>query len=81
MANACGHRPRRDLSDAEGTACEAASQRVPDDAPAHYERHRSEQTGLYSLMQPHAASFIAYAEVSTGAEMTALHEERVRLVP
>ena len=44
-------------------------QRAPDGAPLHYERHRPEQTTLYRLVQQHAASFIAHAEASTGAEL------------
>jgi hypothetical protein len=45
------------------------SQRAPDGAPLHYERHRPEQTTLYRLVQQHAASFIAHAEANTGAEL------------
>lgn len=44
-------------------------QRAPDGAPVHYERHRSEQTTLYRLVQQHAASFIAHTEAGTGAEL------------
>lgn len=44
-------------------------QRAPDGAALHYERHRPEQTTLYRLVQQHAASFIAYTEASTGAEL------------
>ena len=46
------------------------SQRAPDGAPLHYERHCPEQTTLYRLVQQqHAASFIANTEASTGAEL------------
>ena len=45
------------------------SQRAPDGAPLHYERHRPEQTTLYRLVQQHAASFIAHTEASTGSEL------------
>jgi hypothetical protein len=44
------------------------SQRAPDGAPLHYERHRPEQTTLYRLVQQHAAIFIAHTEANTGAE-------------
>jgi hypothetical protein len=43
------------------------SQRAPDGAPIHYERHRPEQSTLYRLVQQHAASFIAHTEASTGS--------------
>ena len=45
------------------------SQRAPDGAPLHYERHRPEQTTLYRLVQQHAARFIAHTEASTGADL------------
>jgi hypothetical protein len=45
------------------------SQRAPDGAPVHYERHCPEQTTRYRLAQQHAASFIAHTEASTGAEL------------
>ena len=45
------------------------SQRAPDGAPLHYERHRPEQTTLYRLVQQHAASFIAHTEANTGSEL------------
>ena len=44
-------------------------QRAPDGARLHYERHRTEQTTLYRLVQHHAASLIADTEASTGAEL------------
>ena len=44
-------------------------QRAPDGAALHYERHRPEQSTLYRLVQQHGASFIAYTEASTGAEL------------
>ena len=37
--------------------------------PVHYERHRPEQTTLHSLVQQHAASFIAHTEAGTGSEL------------
>ena len=43
--------------------------RAPDGAALHYERHRPEQSTLYRLVQQHGASFIAYTEASTGAEL------------
>ena len=46
-----------------------ASQRAPDGASVHYERHRPEQTTLYRLVQEHAASFIAHTEASIGSEL------------
>ena len=42
---------------------------MPDGAPVHCERHRPEQTTLYRLAQPHAATFIAVAEAAIGAEL------------
>lgn len=39
--------------------------RVPGGAPVHYERHRPEQTTLYRLVQRHAATFFAGAEVAS----------------
>ena len=50
-------------------------QRAPDGAPVHCERHRPEQTTLYHLVQQHAASFIAHAEASTGAELPRFIED------
>jgi hypothetical protein len=50
-------------------AVDRPSQRAPDGAPLHYERHRPENTTLYRLVQQHAASFIAHAEANTGAEL------------
>jgi hypothetical protein len=44
-------------------------QRAPDGAPVHYERHRPEQTTLYSLVQQHAATFFAQAEDAAGADL------------
>ena len=44
-------------------------QRAPDGAPVHYERHRPEQTTLYSLVQQHAATFFAQAETEAGADL------------
>ena len=44
-------------------------QRAPDGAPAHYERHRLEQTTLYRLVQQHAATFFAQAEAKAGADL------------
>jgi hypothetical protein len=49
-------------------AIAAQPQRAPDGAPVHYERHRSEQTTLYRLVQQYAATFIAEAEAIAGAE-------------
>lgn len=40
-------------------------QRAQDRAPAHYERHCSEQTALYNLVQQCAATFFAPAEAGT----------------
>jgi len=34
-------------------------ERAPDGAPVHYGRRRPEQTKLYQLVQPHAATFVA----------------------
>jgi hypothetical protein len=45
------------------------SQRAPDGAPLHHERHRPEQTALHSLVQHHAASFIARTEGNTESEL------------
>ena len=42
---------------------------APDDTPAHYERHRPEQTMLYQLVQQHAATFFAQAEDAAGADL------------
>jgi len=48
------------------------SQRAPDGAPVHYERHRPEQTTLYRLV-PWCSSappaFIAHTEASTGSAL------------
>ena len=41
---------------------------TPDGAPVHYERHRSEQTMLYRLVQQHAATFFTQAESAAGAD-------------
>ena len=54
---------------AEEESKEAQTQRVPDGAPVHYERHRPEQSTLYRLVQQHAADFIAHTEASTGGEL------------
>jgi hypothetical protein len=43
--------------------------RAPDGAPAHYERHRPEQTVLYRLVQQHAATFFEQAESAVGADL------------
>jgi len=44
------------------------TQRAPDGAPVHYERHRPEQTTLYRLVQQHAATFFAQADsIASGA--------------
>jgi Putative transposase len=43
------------------------SQRAPDGAPVHYERHRPEQTTLCRLVQQHAATFFAQAEAEAEA--------------
>ena len=41
--------------------------RTPDGTPAHYERHRPEQTTLYRLVQQHAATFFEQTEAAAGA--------------
>ncbi|MBL8540882.1 MAG: hypothetical protein JNK68_10975 [Betaproteobacteria bacterium] len=46
-----------------------------DGAPVNYERHRTEQTTLYRLVQQHAASFITHTEASTGAELPRFKDE------
>ena len=56
-------------------------QRALDGAPAHYERHRTEQTTLYRLVQQHAASFIAHTEANSGAELPRNTQGRVRRLP
>jgi hypothetical protein len=45
------------------------TQRAPDGAALHCERHRPEQTALYRVVQQHAPSFIAHTEASTGCEL------------
>jgi hypothetical protein len=56
-------------------------QRAPDGAPVHDERYRPEQTTLYSLVQQHAASFIAHTHASTESALPRFikdtHEEGV----
>jgi hypothetical protein len=42
--------------------------RAPVVAPAHYERHRPQQTTQYRLVQQHAATSFAQAEAAAGAE-------------
>jgi len=49
-------------------------QRVLDDAPVHYERHRPEQTTLYRLVQQHAARFIAETEAAAGFDLPQFSE-------
>ena len=43
--------------------------RVPDGTSLHYERHRPEQTELYSLVRQHADNFIAHTETSAGSKL------------
>ena len=45
------------------------TQRAPDGAPVHYERHTPEQTTLYRRRKQHAATFIALAEGAARAEL------------
>lgn len=45
---------------------------VPTGAPVPCERHCPEQTGLYRRARHHAASFVAHAESSVGAELPQL---------
>lgn len=42
--------------------------RAPDGAPVHCERHCPERTTLYSVVQRHAAGFLAHPEASSAAE-------------
>ena len=57
----------------DGVLCHLAAYRplqpYCDGAPVHYERHRSEQTTLYRLVQQHAQSFFAQAEEALGASL------------
>ena len=43
--------------------------RAPDGAPVHDERHRSEQTTLYRLVQQHAATFFEQTRLAAGADL------------
>ena len=51
------------------------SQRAPDGAALHDERHRPEQTTLYRLVQQHGAAFIAHTEAKTRSELPRFIED------
>ena len=54
------------------TAADVAGEVVLPLAPAHYERHRSEQTTLYRVVQQHAATFFAQAQAASDADLPQL---------
>jgi hypothetical protein len=46
-------------------------------AALHYERHRTEQTRLYRLMQQPAAHFFEWAEAPAGSELPRFTEDEL----